>query len=100
VTVVIRLAEKAEVDKMWLFVGEKHEPRWRWHMLDHRSSHVLAHVFGCRKDTEFLKRKVLLELCGITRYYIPALGVGSHDIAMPMRTSRANATRSRSSGSL
>jgi hypothetical protein len=26
VTVVIRLAEKAEVDEMWSFVGKQHEP--------------------------------------------------------------------------
>ena len=49
--VVIRLAAKAEVDEMWSFVGKKHEPRGRWHVIDHRSGHVLAHVFGRRKDT-------------------------------------------------
>jgi hypothetical protein len=28
VTVVIRLADEAEVDEMWSFVGKKREPRW------------------------------------------------------------------------
>jgi IS1 family transposase len=80
--VVIRLAAKAEVDEMWSFVGKKHEPRGRWHVIDHRSGHVLAHVFGRRKDAAFLKRKSLLEPFGITRYYIPALGVHTHVISM------------------
>jgi insertion element IS1 protein InsB len=69
VTVAFRLAEKAEVDEMWSFVGKKHEPQWLWHVIDHRSGHVLAHVFGRRKDAGFLKRKALLEPFGITRYY-------------------------------
>jgi insertion element IS1 protein InsB len=69
VTVVIRLVEEAEVDEMWSFVGKKREPRWLWHAIDHRSGHVLAYVFGRRKDEVFLKLKALLEPFGITRYY-------------------------------
>ena len=49
-TVVIRLAEEAEVDEMWSFVGKKREPRWLWHAIDHRSGHVLAYVLGRRKE--------------------------------------------------
>jgi len=100
VTVVIRLVAKAAVDEMWSFVRTKHAPRWRWHVMDHRSGRVLAPVFERRKDAGFLKRKALLEPLGIPRYYIPALGVHTHVIAMPVRTSLANATRSRLSGSL
>jgi len=55
VMVVIRLAEEAEVDEMWSFVGKKQEPRWLWHAIDHRSGQVLAYVFGRRKDEVFLK---------------------------------------------
>jgi insertion element IS1 protein InsB len=69
VTVVIRLAEEAEVDEMWSFVGTKREPRWLWHAIDHRSGRVLAYVLGRRKDEVFLKLKTLLEPFGITRYY-------------------------------
>jgi insertion element IS1 protein InsB len=69
VEVVIRLAEEAEVDEMWSYVGKKQEPRWWWHAIDHRSGKVLAYVFGRRKDEVFLKLKTLLALFGITRYY-------------------------------
>jgi insertion element IS1 protein InsB len=67
--VVIRLADEAEVDEMWSFVGRKKEPRWLWHAVDHRSGKVLAYVFGRRQDEVFLKLKALLEPFGITRYY-------------------------------
>jgi insertion element IS1 protein InsB len=69
VKVVIRLAEEAEVDEMWSFVGRKKEQRWLWHAVDHRSGKVLAYVFGRRQDEVFLKLKGLLEPFGITRYY-------------------------------
>jgi insertion element IS1 protein InsB len=67
--VVIRLAEEAEVDEMWAFVGKKKEQRWLWHASDHLTGKVLAYVFGRRKDDVFLKLKALLEPFGITRYY-------------------------------
>jgi insertion element IS1 protein InsB len=67
--VVIWLADEAEVDEMWSFVGRKKEPRWLWHAVDHRSGKVLAYVFGRRQDEVFLKLKALLEPFGITRYY-------------------------------
>jgi len=69
VTVVIRLADEAEVDEMWSFVGRKKDQRWLWHAIDHRSGKVLAYVFGRRQDDVFLKLKSLLEPFGITRYY-------------------------------
>jgi insertion element IS1 protein InsB len=69
VTVVIRLADEAEVDEMWSFVGKKREPRWLWHAIDHRSGQVIAYVLGRRKDEVFLKLRTLLEPFGITRYY-------------------------------
>jgi insertion element IS1 protein InsB len=69
VEVIIRLADEAEVDEQWSFVGKKHEQRWLWHAIDHRSGKVLAYVFGRRKDEVFLKLKALLEPFGITRYY-------------------------------
>jgi insertion element IS1 protein InsB len=69
VEVVIRLAEEAEADEMWSYVGKKQEPRWLWHAIDHRSGKVLAYVFGRRKDEVFLQLKTLLAPFGITRYY-------------------------------
>ena len=74
VTVVIRLADEAEVDEMWSFVGKKREPRWLWHAIDHRSGHVLAYVLGRRNDEGFLKLKALLEPFGIKKYYTDSWG--------------------------
>ena len=69
VTVVIQLADEAEVDEMWSYVGKKREQRWLWHAVDHCSGKVLAYVFGRRQDEVFLKLKALLEPVGITTYY-------------------------------
>jgi insertion element IS1 protein InsB len=80
VTVVIRLAEEAEVDEMWSFVKRKQEPRWLWHAIDHRSGKVLAYVFGRRQDEVFLKLKALLEPFGITRYYTDYWGAYTRHI--------------------
>src|SRR4030095_13791199 len=68
VDVVIQRVEEAEVDEMWSYVGEKREPRWLWHAMDHHTGKVLASVFGRRHDHVFLQRKGLLEPFGITRY--------------------------------
>jgi IS1 transposase len=69
VTVVIRLAEEAEVDEMWSFVGKKRKPRWLWHAIDHRSGHVLAYVLGrrkeiCRSYYDSRKSLYLVAACG------------------------------------
>jgi insertion element IS1 protein InsB len=42
VKVVMRPAEESEVDELWSYVGKKHEQRWLWHAIDHRSGKVLA----------------------------------------------------------
>jgi len=60
---------EAEMDEMWSFVGNKGNPRWLWHAIDHCTGKVLAYVFGRRQDTVFLKLKALLEPFGLTRYY-------------------------------
>src|SRR5437773_11962473 len=57
------------MDEMWSFVGNKGNPRWLWHAIDHHTGKVLASIFGRRQDTVFLKLKALLEPFGITRYY-------------------------------
>jgi IS1 family transposase/transposase-like protein len=62
-------AGEAEVDEMWSFVGNKGNPRWLWHAIDHHTGEVLAYVFGRRKDEVFLQLKALLEPFGLTRYY-------------------------------
>jgi insertion element IS1 protein InsB len=69
VTVVIRLADEAEVDELWSYVGKKREQRWLWHAIDHHSGKVLAYIFGRRKDEVLLKLKALLKPFGIRRYY-------------------------------
>jgi IS1 family transposase len=64
----IQQAGEAEMDEMWSFVGNKGNPRWLWHAIDHHTGAVLAYVFGRRKDEVFLQRKALLEPFGLTRY--------------------------------
>ena len=80
VEVVIRLADEAEVDEMWSYVGCKQDQRWLWHAIDHRSGNVLAYVFGRRQDEVFLKLKALLEPFGITRYYTDYWGAYTRHI--------------------
>ena len=69
VAVDIERAGEAEMDEMWSFVGNKGNPRWLWHAIDHHTGKVLAYVFGRRKDEVFLQLKALLEPFGLTRYY-------------------------------
>ena len=69
VEVIIRKVDDAEIDEMWSFVGKKRQQRWLWHAIDHHTGHVLAYVFGRRKDTVFLRLKDLLAPFGITRFY-------------------------------
>jgi insertion element IS1 protein InsB len=64
----------SELDEMWSYVGQKAEPRWVWHAIDHRSGTVLAYVFGRRKDPVFLPLTALLEPLGITRVYTEGWG--------------------------
>jgi insertion element IS1 protein InsB len=65
----IERAGEAEMDKMWSLVGNKGNPRWLWHAIDHHTGKVLAYVFGRRKDEVLLQLKALLEPFGLTRYY-------------------------------
>ena len=69
VAVAITQAGEAEMDAMWSFVGNKGNPRWLWHAIEHHTGKVLASVFGRRQDTVFLQLKALLEPFGITQYY-------------------------------
>jgi insertion element IS1 protein InsB len=80
VTVRIRLADEAEVDEMWSFVGRKKDQRWLWHAIDHRTGKVLAYVFGRRQDEVFLQLKALLEPFGITRFYMDYWGAYTRHI--------------------
>ncbi len=61
-------AGEAEVNEMWSFVGNKGNPRWLWHAIDHHTGKVFAYVFGRRKDKVFVQLKTLLEPFGLTRY--------------------------------
>jgi insertion element IS1 protein InsB len=68
-TVDIERAGEAEMDEMWSYVGNKGNPRWLWHAIDHGTGAVLAYVFGRRKDEVFLKLQALLEPFGLTHFY-------------------------------
>jgi insertion element IS1 protein InsB len=81
VMVRIRLADEAEVDEMWAFVGRKKDQRWLWHAIDHRTGKVLAYVFGRRQDDVFVPLKALLEPCGITRFSTDYWGAYTRHIA-------------------
>jgi insertion element IS1 protein InsB len=69
IVVELRQVAEAEVDEMWSYVGNKDNPRWLWHAIDHGSGKVLAYVFGRRQDEVFLELKRVLSPFGITRYY-------------------------------
>ena len=69
IAVDIEQAGEAEMDEMWSFVGNKGNPRWLWHAIDHHTGMVLAYVFGRRKDEVFLRLKALLEPFGLTHFY-------------------------------
>jgi insertion element IS1 protein InsB len=69
ILVDIEQAGEAEMDEMWSFVGNKGNPRWLWHAIDHHTGTVLAYVFGRRKDEVFLRLKALLAPFGLTRFY-------------------------------
>ena len=74
VTVDIERAGEAEMDEMWSYVGNKNNPCWLWHAIDHQTGKVLAYVFGRRKDEVFLKLKALLDPFGLTHYYTDKWG--------------------------
>src|SRR5437867_12331095 len=69
IAVDIEQAGEAEMDERWSFVGNKSNPRWLWHAIDHHTGMVLAYVFGRRKDEVFLRRKALLEPFGLSHFY-------------------------------
>src|SRR5215510_9265945 len=71
---------EAEMDEMWSFVGNKGNPRWLWHAIDHHTGKVLAYVFGRRKDEVFLRLKALLKPFGLTRYYTDHWGAYSRHL--------------------
>jgi insertion element IS1 protein InsB len=54
---------------MWSYVGNKKNPRWLWHAIDHHTGAVLAYVFGRRKDEVCVQLTQLLKPFGITCYY-------------------------------
>ena len=69
IDVVIQRVNEAELDEMWSYVGNKDNPRWLWHAVDHASGQVLAYAMGDRKDHVLVNLKALLEPFGITRFY-------------------------------
>jgi len=68
------MGQESEVDEMWSYVGNKDNPRWLWHAIDHHRGKVLAYVFGRRKDEVFLQLKQLLEPFGINCFYTEGWG--------------------------
>jgi len=87
VVVDIEQAGEAEIDEMWSFVGNKGNPRWLWHAIDHHTGAVLAYVFGRRKDEVFLRLKALLEPFGLTRFYTDHWGAYTRHLEPDMHSS-------------
>jgi insertion element IS1 protein InsB len=81
VAVSIGRIEDAEMDEMWSFVGNKQEPRWLWHAIDHQTGKVLASVFGRRSDEVFLQLKARLEPFGLTRCFTDHWGAYPRHLA-------------------
>ena len=76
---------EAEMDEMWSFVGNKGNPRWLWHAIDHHTGKVVAYVFGRRKDEVFLQLKALLEPFGLTRFYTDYWGAYTRHLEPEVR---------------
>jgi IS1 family transposase len=74
------LAEEAEIDEQWSYVGKKSNQRWLWHAIDHVTGHVLAYVLGKRKDDVFRELQGLLEPFGIKRFYTDDWGAYERNI--------------------
>src|SRR5262245_47823848 len=71
---------------MWSYVRSKAHPRWLWHAIDHPTGKVLVYVFCRRQDDVFVKLQVLLESCGITRYYTNGWGAYERHLAAAQHT--------------
>jgi hypothetical protein len=99
VEVVIQLAEEAEADEMWSFVGRKKDQRGLWHALDHHSGKILTYVFGRRQDEVFLKLKRFWSRLAL-RVIIRTNGVLTPVISTLITISLASDTRRRLSASI
>jgi hypothetical protein len=85
VTWDLERAGEAEMDERWSFVGNKGNPRWFWHAIEHHPGEVLAYGFGRPQGTVFLKRII----GGLTRV-----------ISTPLSTAQAREIHGRSRGSM
>lgn len=78
--------EAVEVDEMWSYVGNKTQPRWLWHAIDHRTGVILAYVLGQRQDEAFLQLKALLSPFGLQHLYTDAAEVYNRHLASAQHT--------------
>ena len=92
-------AGEAEMDEMWSFVGNKGNPRWLWHAIDHHTGQVFASVFGRRQDTVFLQRKPCSNRLGSLNI-LPMIGVPTRVTSILKSIPQASEIRRRSSGSI
>jgi insertion element IS1 protein InsB len=95
----IQQAGEAEMDEMWSFVGNKGNPRWLWHAIDHHTGAVLAYVFGRRKDEVFLHSKRSWSPLA-SPATTPIIGARTAGIWTPTCIARANAIRRKSSANI
>jgi insertion element IS1 protein InsB len=90
---------EAEMDEMWSFVGNKGNPRWLWHAIDHHTGKVLAYVFGRRKDEVFCNSKPCLSPLD-SPVFIRIIGAHTPDIWSLKSIAWANGTRRKSNASI
>ncbi|EAZ88702.1 IS1 family transposase [Crocosphaera chwakensis] len=80
------ILQKAEVDKMKIFVAKKEHERWLWHAIDHQTGTILAYVLGQRTDQMFLKLKTMLKPFGISEFYTDNWGSYKRHLSDEQRT--------------
>lgn len=63
-----RAGEEAEMDKMWSFVGNKGNPRWLWHAIDHQTGQSWGMFLGAATMRFFCRLKHCWSLLGLPAF--------------------------------
>jgi len=65
----VTIAYTAEADEFWSFVGNKHNQRWTWYVMEKQSGIIIAWLNGKRTDEDLGKLLSLLDNFPINKYY-------------------------------
>jgi IS1 family transposase/transposase-like protein len=69
ITVELVSLNKAEMDELWSFTGDKSHQYWLWWAIDHSTGEPLAFYFGTREHKNLDELMALLEPFGIKTVY-------------------------------